>query len=73
MTSLDDVRQENEDLYDRIPAFVPWAIGGTALWFTSFTFVSSSTFQPPFSIRIVSQPPVRQVQWRYQYIGPDNC
>ena len=39
LQSLDDVRQENEDLYDRIPAFVPYAIGGTALWFTSFTFV----------------------------------
>ena len=41
LQSLEDVRQENEDLYDRIPAFVPYAIGGTALWFTSFTFVSS--------------------------------
>lgn len=39
ISSLEDVRQENESLYDRIPDFVPWAVGGTALWFTSFTFV----------------------------------
>lgn len=68
LQSLEDVRQENEDLYDRIPAFVPYAIGGTALWFTSFTFVSSPAFQSPFTIRILSQPSVRQVQLRYQYV-----
>lgn len=36
---LNDLRQENEALFDRVPEFVPYAVVGTALWFTSFTFV----------------------------------
>lgn len=40
-TGLEDLRQENEALFERVPDFVPWAIGATAVWFTSFTFVST--------------------------------
>jgi len=39
LTQLNDLRREDEALFDRIPAFVPYAIGGTCLFFTSFTFV----------------------------------
>jgi hypothetical protein len=39
ITQLNDLRLKDEDLFDRVPDFVPWAIGATALWFTSFTFV----------------------------------
>ena len=35
--SLEDIRQENEALYDRIPDFVIPAVGATFLWFTLFT------------------------------------
>lgn len=36
---LNDLRVSDEDLFNRVPDFVPWAVGGTCLWFTSFTFV----------------------------------
>ena len=39
LTSLDDLKKEDEDLYDSIPAWVPYAVFGTFLFFTSFTFV----------------------------------
>lgn len=39
ITSLNDLRLEDEALFDRVPDFVPWAVGATAVWFTSFAFV----------------------------------
>jgi hypothetical protein len=40
INGLNDLRREDEALFDRVPDFVPWAVGATAVWFTSFTFVS---------------------------------
>jgi hypothetical protein len=37
--SLNDLRAEDEDLFERVPDFVPYAIIGTGIFFTSFTFV----------------------------------
>ncbi len=36
---LADLRVENEDLFARVPDFVPWAVGTTFVWFSLFTFV----------------------------------
>tara|TARA_Y100000389_G_scaffold201199_2_gene243285 strand:+ start:5224 stop:5793 length:570 start_codon:yes stop_codon:yes gene_type:complete len=38
-TQLNDLRVEDEALFERVPDFVPYAVGGTCLFFTSFTFV----------------------------------
>lgn len=38
-TQLNDVRIKDEDLFARIPSFVPVAIVGTVVIFTTFTFV----------------------------------
>lgn len=35
---LEDLRVDDKALFDRVPAFVPWAVGGSVLIFTSFTF-----------------------------------
>ena len=35
---LDDLRREDEALFDRVPDFVPWAVLGTFVTFTTFTF-----------------------------------
>ena len=37
-TALDDLKVQDEGLFDRVPGWVPIAIGGTVLIFTSFTF-----------------------------------
>jgi hypothetical protein len=39
VTQLNDVKQIDPELYDRIPPWVTTAIAGTAVLFTSFTFV----------------------------------
>jgi hypothetical protein len=36
---LEDLRREDEDLFERVPDFVPWAVLGSFLIFTTFTFV----------------------------------
>jgi hypothetical protein len=38
-SQLSDLRREDEALFERVPDFVPYAVGGTAIFFTSFTFV----------------------------------
>jgi len=38
-SALEDLRRRDEDLWERVPDFVPYAIIGTGIWFTSFTFV----------------------------------
>ena len=38
-TTLSDLRRDDEDIFDRVPDFVPWAVGATCIWFTSFAFV----------------------------------
>lgn len=43
LDNLNDLKIQDEELFDRVPDFVPWAVGATALWFTSFTFVQVST------------------------------
>lgn len=35
---LDDLRREDEDLFERVPDFVPWAVLGTFVTFSTFTF-----------------------------------
>lgn len=35
---LDDLRREDEDLFKRVPDFVPWAVLGTFVTFSTFTF-----------------------------------
>tara|TARA_B110000046_G_scaffold182280_1_gene215962 strand:+ start:3818 stop:4423 length:606 start_codon:yes stop_codon:yes gene_type:complete len=39
---LNDLKQDDEALFDRVPDFVPFAVGATCIWFTSFTFVQVS-------------------------------
>jgi len=39
LTSLSDLHDENRDVWANVPTFVPFAIGATVLWFTSFAFV----------------------------------
>ena len=39
LTQLNDLRKEDEALFERVPDFVPYAVGGTCIFFTSFTFV----------------------------------
>lgn len=49
LDSLQDVRIENESLWDRIPDFVVPAVFGTLLIFSSFTFVQcAATHTPTF-------------------------
>jgi hypothetical protein len=38
LQNLEDVRREDEALFERIPAFVPYAVGATVAWFSCFTF-----------------------------------
>lgn len=38
-SGLNDLRIRDEGLFDRVPPFVPYAIIGTCVFFTSFTFV----------------------------------
>ena len=45
VSQLNDLRIQDEDIFDRVPDFVPWAVGATCIWFTSFTFVQVSA--PP--------------------------
>jgi hypothetical protein len=35
---LDDLRLEDEDLFENVPDFVPWAVLGTFVTFSTFTF-----------------------------------
>jgi hypothetical protein len=35
---LDDLRREDEDLFENVPDFVPWAVLGTFVTFSTFTF-----------------------------------
>ena len=37
LTSLNDLKKEDEDLYDSIPTWVPYAVFGTFVFFTLFT------------------------------------
>lgn len=53
LAQLNDLRREDEALFERIPDFVPYAVGGTCLFFTSFTFVQVS----PLPTLTVRRPP----------------
>ena len=38
---LDDLRREDEELFERVPDFVPWAVLGSFVIFTTFTCCAS--------------------------------
>ena len=74
VNQLNDLKLEDEDLFDRVPDFVPWAVGATCIWFTSFTFVQVSASLNTAN-RVLYSPCVcaRCSQWRYQYVSPGTA